>query len=47
MAEIKEKIGGGAGKEKNLSLVDVYDIAADIGKVKRRGKEREREKLEK
>jgi len=32
MAEIKEKIVGGGGKEKNLSLVDVYDIAADIGK---------------
>ena len=25
--------GGGGSKERNLSLVDVYDIAADIGKV--------------
>ena len=25
--------GGGGSKERNLSLVDVYDIAVDIGKV--------------
>ena len=30
--ERREKEGGGGGK--NLSLVDVYDIAADIGKVR-------------
>ena len=30
--ERREKEGGGGGG-KNLSLVDVYDIAADIGKV--------------
>ena len=29
----KDVSGGGGGKERNLSLVDVYDIAADIGKV--------------
>ena len=34
--ERREKDGGGGGrggKDRNLSLVDVYDIAADIGKV--------------
>ena len=30
----KDVSGGGGGKERNLSLVDVYDIAADIGKVR-------------
>jgi len=30
--ERREKEGGGGGGGKNLSLVDVYDIAADIGK---------------
>ena len=29
----KDVSGGGGGKERNLSLVDVYDIAVDIGKV--------------
>ena len=32
--ERREKEGGGGGGGKNLSLVDVYDIAADIGKVR-------------
>ena len=34
--ERREKDGGGGGrggKDRNLTLVDVYDIAADIGKV--------------
>ena len=31
--ERREKDVSGGGKERNLSLVDVYDIAADIGKV--------------
>ena len=26
--------GGGDSRDKNLNLVDVYDIAADIGKVR-------------
>ena len=35
--ERREKDGGGGGrggKDRNLTLVDVYDIAADIGKVR-------------
>ena len=35
--ERREKDGGGGGrggKDRNLNLVDVYDIAADIGKVR-------------
>ena len=35
--ERREKEGGGGGrggKDRNLTLVDVYDIAADIGKVR-------------
>ena len=35
--ERREKdVGGGGrgGKDRNLNLVDVYDIAADIGKVR-------------
>ena len=38
--ERREKDGGGGGrggKDRNLSLVDVYDIAADIGKVRDHG----------
>ena len=32
--ERREKDVSGGGGGKNLSLVDVYDIAADIGKVR-------------
>ena len=35
--ERRDKDGGGGGrvgKDRNLTLVDVYDIAADIGKVR-------------
>ena len=38
--ERREKDGGGGGrggKDRNLNLVDVYDIAADIGKVRDHG----------
>ena len=38
--ERREKdVGGGGrgGKDRNLNLVDVYDIAADIGKVRDHG----------
>ena len=33
MAVERREKEGGVGGGKNLSLVDVYDIAADIGKV--------------